>query len=125
LATFHFSPLGDRVLSSGTVKLMLVAVVDSWDKLRDGAVAALMQMPTPLPGLSSPQEVAPLLQVSQPWLAPSVCIVGCVPLTREPIHWWRLVFKMAMQPIVARRRGLSQLKSSAEGVLTKHTSGHG
>ena len=53
------------MLSTDTVKLMLVAVVDSWDKLRDGAVAALMQIPTPLPGLSSPAELAPLLQVSQ------------------------------------------------------------
>jgi len=36
--------------------------VDSWDRLRDGAVSCLMKLPSPLPGLETPETLLPQLQ---------------------------------------------------------------
>ena len=38
------------------------AAVDSWDCLRDGAVACLMKLPSPLPGLGTPEALLPQLR---------------------------------------------------------------
>ena len=38
------------------------AAVDSWDRLRDGAVSCLMKLPSPLPGLQTPEALLPQLQ---------------------------------------------------------------
>ncbi len=38
------------------------AAVDSWDRLRDGAVSCLMKLPSPLPGLETPEALLPQLQ---------------------------------------------------------------
>lgn len=38
------------------------ASVDSWDKMREGAIACLLRLPTPLPGLGTPDGLLPQLQ---------------------------------------------------------------
>ena len=35
--------------------------MDSWDRMRDGAVSCLMKLPAPLPGLDTPQALLPHL----------------------------------------------------------------
>ncbi len=42
--------------------MLLGAVVDSWDRLREAAVEALLAMRAPLPGLGQPGGVAGLLR---------------------------------------------------------------
>ncbi|KAK9830510.1 hypothetical protein WJX72_012147 [[Myrmecia] bisecta] len=43
------------------VEVLLGAVVDSWDRLREGSITALMHMATPLPGLDRPELLPPVL----------------------------------------------------------------
>ena len=38
------------------------ASVDSWDKMRERAIACLLRLPTPLPGLGTPDALLPQLQ---------------------------------------------------------------
>lgn len=38
------------------------ASVDSWDRMREGAIACLLRLPIPLPGLGSPEGLLPQLQ---------------------------------------------------------------
>lgn len=38
------------------------AAVDSWDRLRDGAVSCLMKLPSPLPGMATPEALLPQLR---------------------------------------------------------------
>lgn len=38
------------------------AGVDSWDRMREGAIACLLRLPTPLPGIGSPEALLPQLQ---------------------------------------------------------------
>lgn len=35
--------------------------MDSWDRMRDGAVSCLMKLPAPLPGLGTPEALLPHL----------------------------------------------------------------
>ncbi|KAG1680341.1 hypothetical protein FOA52_015431 [Chlamydomonas sp. UWO 241] len=60
-ASAAFRPYDDTFLGPHTTSLLLNGVVDSWDRLRMGAGSALMKLPTPLPALSTPAELCPLL----------------------------------------------------------------
>ncbi|GLC36743.1 hypothetical protein PLESTB_000787500 [Pleodorina starrii] len=56
-----FRPYCPELLSSNTVALLLAGAVDSWDKLRQAASSCLMRLPTPLPGLTTGEQLTPLL----------------------------------------------------------------
>lgn len=56
-----FQPLCPGLLSYETVKALLSALVNSWDQLRESAAKVLLLLPSPLPGLASPQQLLPLL----------------------------------------------------------------
>ena len=51
------------------------SVVDSWDRVREQAVAALMRLPAPLPGLAACEALKPQLH----W----ACSLLCSPRVRE------------------------------------------
>lgn len=57
-----FRPFFPEFLSPDTVDLLLTAVGDPWDKIRESASEALLLLPAPLPGLSSPEAVQALVQ---------------------------------------------------------------
>lgn len=42
-----FSPL---LTTPGTIRLLLAAALDSWDRLREAAAGVLLRLPSPLPG---------------------------------------------------------------------------
>ncbi|GAX83456.1 hypothetical protein CEUSTIGMA_g10881.t1 [Chlamydomonas eustigma] len=56
-----FQPFFLGFLGPHTVTLLLNGVIDSWDRLRQGASSALMKLPTPLPSLETAQQLRPLL----------------------------------------------------------------
>ncbi|GAB4815827.1 hypothetical protein N2152v2_002873 [Parachlorella kessleri] len=56
-----FAPFCPGFASKALVDLLLVAAVDTWDKLRESAYRALLQLPTPLPGLEEGAAVEQLL----------------------------------------------------------------
>jgi hypothetical protein len=57
-----FSPYHSGFLSVELTLVVVGAVVDSWDKLREGAFQMLVKYPTPLPGLDSPSLVRSMLE---------------------------------------------------------------
>ncbi|KAK9842206.1 hypothetical protein WJX81_000582 [Elliptochloris bilobata] len=56
-------------LSDGTVRMLLGAMVDPWDKLRNATAVVLNALRPPLPGLEAPPAVAELLSASRRLLA--------------------------------------------------------
>ncbi|KAL0046958.1 hypothetical protein WJX82_002976, partial [Trebouxia sp. C0006] len=62
LGGVRFNAFCDGFFHPQTTKLLLGAAVDSWDRLRDGAVSCLMKLPSPLPGLETPEALLPQLQ---------------------------------------------------------------
>ncbi|DBA69567.1 TPA: hypothetical protein ACH3X2_012764 [Trebouxia sp. C0005] len=62
LGGIQFNGFCDRFFHPQTTKLLLGAAVDSWDRLRDGAVSCLMKLPSPLPGFETPEALLPQLQ---------------------------------------------------------------
>ncbi|DBB01023.1 TPA: hypothetical protein ACH3X1_000923 [Trebouxia sp. C0004] len=61
LGGLRFNAFCDGFFQPQTTKLLLGAAVDSWDRLRDGAVSCLMKLPSPLPGLETPEALLPQL----------------------------------------------------------------
>lgn len=61
--------------SSTAARLHTELVLDSWEVVRDGAAALLMLLPCPLPGLTTPQDVQPLVCLSRCCCR---CIAACV-----------------------------------------------
>lgn len=59
-AKFGFQPFCEGFVSAETTQLLLSAVGNSWDRLRAGSMSVLARMPTPLPGLETPELVLPL-----------------------------------------------------------------
>jgi hypothetical protein len=64
-AIFGFQPFCEGFVSAESTELLLSAVGNSWDRLRAGSMAVLARMPTPLPGLESPEVVLPLARWAQ------------------------------------------------------------
>ncbi|KAK3280677.1 hypothetical protein CYMTET_11497 [Cymbomonas tetramitiformis] len=56
------NPYTAAILSPGAVQVLLGAVVDSWDRLREGACSLLMAYPVPLPGLEGAEAISALLR---------------------------------------------------------------
>lgn len=63
LAPGMFFPFPDDFFSASTVKLLLSCLLDSWDKIREGAAEALLLLPAPLPGIDTPEDVLRLMQL--------------------------------------------------------------
>lgn len=57
-----FQPFSNGILTYGFVEQLLCAMVNSWDRIRDAAAQCLLLLPSPLPGLTQPQHLLPLLQ---------------------------------------------------------------
>ncbi|CAM6124686.1 unnamed protein product [Calypogeia fissa] len=62
LDTVKFSPYHPVLFSVDFTLVVVGALVDSWDRLREGAYRILIQYPTPLPGLDSESNVEGLLK---------------------------------------------------------------
>lgn len=60
-ASSYFAGI-DSFLSDDATMLLLGAIVDSWDRLREGAFKILLSYPTPLPGLECTGGVEKVLQ---------------------------------------------------------------
>ncbi|KAG6541059.1 hypothetical protein Mapa_017546 [Marchantia paleacea] len=60
--TLDFSPYHRSLLSADSTLVVVGAIVDSWDKLRENAYRILVCYPTPLPGLDSESKVEGLLR---------------------------------------------------------------
>ena len=58
-----FCPFPADFFSESTVKVLLSCLLDSWDKIREGAGEALLLLPSPLPGIDTPEEVLKLMQL--------------------------------------------------------------
>lgn len=61
LDTVEFSPYHTVLFSVDFTLVVVGALVDSWDRLREGAYRILMRFPTPLPGLDVERSVEELL----------------------------------------------------------------
>ncbi|XP_057828205.2 uncharacterized protein LOC131039444 isoform X2 [Cryptomeria japonica] len=55
--TCHYSPYDEGLLLADSTLVVVGAIVDSWDKLRENAFQILLQFPTPLPGISNKMAV--------------------------------------------------------------------
>lgn len=55
-------PFCPGFFSGGTVTTLLGTIVDSWDRLREGSVQALLALPSPLPGLDQPEQLSGLVR---------------------------------------------------------------
>ncbi|KAL2643811.1 hypothetical protein R1flu_011398 [Riccia fluitans] len=62
LDSLAFSPYHESLLSADSTLVVVGAIVDSWDKLRENAYRILVCYPTPLPGLDSESKVESLLR---------------------------------------------------------------
>ncbi|KAG0575047.1 hypothetical protein KC19_VG313400 [Ceratodon purpureus] len=56
-----FSPYQSGLLSAEATLVVVGAIVDSWDKLRESAFRILVRYPTPLPGLESTTSIEQIL----------------------------------------------------------------
>lgn len=61
-ALHAFDPFCAGFLSAEMVSLLVPALVDSWDKLRQCAFETLMKLPAPLPGWQTPDQLRPVVR---------------------------------------------------------------
>ena len=54
-------PYPAGVLGGEMTQALIGALVDSWDKFREGARRVLSEYPTPLPGVDTPEALVPIL----------------------------------------------------------------
>eukprot|EP00898_Chlorokybus_atmophyticus_P008554 jgi/Chlat1/86/Chrsp1S03198 len=57
----HTFPYSAAAMEPATLHMLLFNMLQSFDRLRDGAYQLLMKYPTPLPGLESPSQLQPIV----------------------------------------------------------------
>ncbi|XP_024527150.1 thyroid adenoma-associated protein homolog [Selaginella moellendorffii] len=110
----NFSPYGKELFSADYTMVLLGAVVDSWDRLRESAYKILLRYPTPLPGLEAQEKVAEVLQWGK--------VLANSPRVRES-DAGALVLRLIFRKYVCELGWRVSLHPEAEAVQTKPVSG--
>ncbi|KAL3696959.1 hypothetical protein R1sor_011035 [Riccia sorocarpa] len=126
LESSEFSPYHKSLLSADSTLVVVGAILDSWDKLRENANRILVCYPTPLPGLDSERSVESLLRWAKT-LASSPRVresdAGALALRlifRKYVVELGWVVKVHPEPCVLRRTGSSENEAKSANMLVQY-----